>query len=305
VNRWLKLAAIVLVSVGLLAWRVWVMADRSVSDVGKVHQPAPEAPDLPPSPFLRKAQPFALPDGGAPGPAGLSAGKAARVAKVRRDYEEIRTKTSADYRAAGENFPGGINAFLRQLALLELEMHRDLAAVLTPPELEDHLMKESTTGQTLQHRLEGVEVTDEQRRLVFRAQQEFDDRFSLIFDVAPAALWERTKAQFETREKIRATLGDDAYAAWLRTEDPSYAALRALVVERGLPSTATTDLWRVKDDWTLRKLEIAAQPGLTLEQRAQLQAALAEQIRSQVAALVGPDAMQPGSEALGWLPAAP
>lgn len=303
-NRWLKLAAIVLVGVGLLAWWVWVMADRYVS-VGKAGQPVREAPDLRPSPVLQTAQSFALPGAGAPVPAGLSAGKAARVAKIQRDYEEIRTKTSADYRAAGESFPGGINAFLRQLALLELEMRRDLAAALTPEQLEDYLMKGSTTGQALQRRLEGVDVTDEQRRLVFRAQQEFDDRFSLIFDIAPAALRERTKAQFETREKIRATLGDEAYAAWLRTEDPSYAALRALAAERGLASTAVSELWQIKDDWTLRKLEIAAQPELTADQRTQMQAALASQIRARVAGLVGEEAMQPGSEALGWLPTGP
>jgi hypothetical protein len=97
---------------------------------------------------------------------------------------------SADYTAAGANFPGGMNAFLRQLALLEREMHGDFAAALTPRELEDYEMRESTTGQSVQRRLAGVAVTEEQRREVFRLQREFDDRFALVFDVTPPALLE-------------------------------------------------------------------------------------------------------------------
>ena len=68
--------------------------------------------------------------------------KAARVAQIRRDYDEIRAKTSADFAAAGTSYPGGLNAFLRQLALLEREKRRDFAAVLDPGELEDLEMKE-------------------------------------------------------------------------------------------------------------------------------------------------------------------
>jgi hypothetical protein len=106
----------------------------------------------------------------------------------------------------------------------------------------------------------------------------------------------------ELREKIRAKLGDEAYAAWLKPEDGTYAAMRSLARQKGLPETSLTELWRIKNDWTQRKLEIAAQAGLAAEQRTAMHAALAEQIRSRVAALVGTDAMAPGSEALAWLP---
>jgi hypothetical protein len=166
-------------------------------------------------------------------------------------------------------------------------------------------MHESTTGQSLQRRLAGVAVTEEQRREVFRLQREFDDRFALVFDVTPPALLERWKVQVELREKIRARLGDEAYAAWLKPEDGTYAAMRSLARQQGLPETSLTELWRIKNDWTQRKLEIAAQAGLAAEQRTAMHAALAEQTRSRVAALVGTDAMAPGSEALAWLPPGP
>jgi hypothetical protein len=268
-------------------------ANESAPPVGGAVEVAPK--------FLPGAKTFAVPAAGAAG-GGLTMEKAARVEKIRRDYEEVRIKLSADYRAAGEKFPGGLNAFLRQLALLEREMHADFAAVLTPRELEDYELRESPTGQALQRRLVEVAVDDEQRREVFRRQREFDDRFALVFDVTPAALLERCQVQLIMREKIRATLGDEGYAAWLRAEDPSYAAMRELALHEGRPAAAVGALWQIKDEWTLQKLEIGAQAGLTTEQRAAMLTALGEQTRSRVTALIGPHAMVPGSAALGWLP---
>ena len=228
--------------------------------------------------------------------------KVARIEKIRRDYDEIRTKMSADYGAAGDKFPGGVSAFLKQLALLEREMHADFAAVLTPRELEDYEMSESTTGQALRRRLGDAAVTDEQRRAVFRLQREFDDRFALVFDVSPAALAERTKLQQMVREKVRALVGDAVFATWLSAEDPSYAAMRTMAAQAGLPGTTVEELWRIKNEFILGRLEIAAQAGLTAPQRAAMQAALADQARSRVSVLVRPEALQPGNEALAWLP---
>ncbi len=232
----------------------------------------------------------------------LSPDKLERIAKIRRDYDEIRAKMSADYTAAGDKFPGGLSAFLKQLALLEREMHTDFALALTPRELEDYEMYQSTTGQAMQRRLAGVAVTDEQQRAVYRVQREFDDRFALVFDLSPPALWERMKAQDVARQKIRSVLSDEAFASWLNAEDPSFGAMRGLAAQKGLPAAAGNELWRIKSEWTLRKLEIAAQVGLSPEQRVAMHGALAGQTRARVAVLVGADALAPGIEALVWLP---
>ncbi len=265
---------------------------------GRESVPAGTAPE---EKFLPKAKPFSPPVAEKK-PAGLSPEKRERLAQIRRDYEEMRAKMSQEYGAAGEKFPGGLNAFLRQLALLEREMHADFAKTLTPQELEDYEMAESNTGKILERRFAGLLVTDEQRRAVYRAQREFDDQFALVFDVSPGALLERMKVQQVARAKIRAALGDDTYAAWLKDEDPAYAAMRNFAAQKNLPATASNELWQIKDEWTQRKLEIASQPGLTPEQRANMQAALAEQTRTRVLALAGSDAFQAGNEPFAWLP---
>lgn len=289
--------ALVLAATLAVKWRA-AESDRVASAPAVAGGPTPQ--------FLPQATPFAAPaETKASSPArALSAEKKARLEQIRRDYGEIRAKMVQEYGAAGQKFPGGLNAFLRQLALLEREMHADFAKALTPEELEDYEMQESTTGKAIEQRVADLRLTDEQKRVVYRVQREFDDRFALVFDVSPAALLERMKAQLIAREKIRATLGDEAYAKWLRAEDPGYFALQKMVQEQGL-RIAVDDLWRIKDDWTQRKLEIAADSRLSPEQQAGMQAALAEQTRSRVLALVGSHAVQSATEAFSWLPPVP
>lgn len=293
------LAVIVAAGAAVAVW-VW----RTKHGAG-ASAPPPGGPTATPEPVRGGRTAATVPATVGPGAAaggGLSADKVARIDKIRRDYDEIRTKMSADYGAAGDKFPGGVSAFLKQLALLEREMHADFATVLTPGELEDYEMSESTTGQALRRRLGDSPVTDEQRRAVYRLQREFDDRFALVFDVSPAALAERTKLQQIVREKVRALVGDAVFATWLSAEDPSYAAMRTMAAQQGLPGTTVEELWRIKNEFILGRLEIAAQAGLTAPQRAAMQTALADQARSRVSVLVRPEALQPGNEALAWLP---
>ena len=77
---------------------------------------------------------------------------------------------------------------------------------------------------------------------------------------------------------------------------------RTMAAQEGLPGTTVEELWRIKNEFILGRLEIAAQAGLTAPQRAAMQTALADQTRSRVSVLVRPEALQPGNEALAWLP---
>ncbi len=233
-----------------------------------------------------------------------AAEKAAWIGRIKRDYDEITAKASADYAAAGNAFPGGLNAFLRQLALIEREKRQDFAAVLTPRELEDLELRETNAGQLVQKFLGDTAATDEQRRAVFRLQRAFDDQFALTFDLTPAVLLQRESERQATQRAIGGVLGsEELFAAWLRGEGTDYAACRAFAAQQGLPGGTALELWRAKNDYTLRKLDLNAQPALAPEQKQAALDALAQQARARVLAILGAGAFQAaGPEVLGWLP---
>lgn len=242
-----------------------------------------------------------------PAPRSVSAEeKAARIEKINRDYDEIRAKSSADFSAAGASFPGGLNAFLRQLALLEREKRADLAAVLSPPELEDFELRETTAGQLVQKLLGETGATEEQRRAVFRLQRDFEDKFALTFELAPAALLQREASRHATQERIHAVLGDTLFGAWLQGEGGDYAQFAKFAAAQGLPPEAPLQLWRARNEFTLKRLELLAQHTERAQPAEQLraaQAALAQQTEARVLSIVGQGAMPVArAEVLGWLP---
>ena len=229
--------------------------------------------------------------------------KAARIEKIKRDYDDIRAKTSADYSAAGASFPGGLNAFLRQLALLEREKRADFAAVLSPEELEQLEMKETNAGLLVERLLGSTSATPEQRRAVFRLQLAFEDRFALTFDLTPAALLERETARQQMQQQIRGVLGDELFATWLNGEGEDYAAFVAFAARYGLPPSVSFDLRQVKNDFIRQRLELNAAQGMSPSQLRAAQAALVQQTEARVIQIVGPGAAQAGrADILSWLP---
>lgn len=147
--------------------------------------------------------------------------KAARVEKIRADYDAIRKGVAdelaavAAASAAGPGPFGDTRVFLRRLALLEREQRADLAQVLDVQELEDFELRESSTGRLVAARLGATAATDAQRRAVFRFRREFDERFGFAFDFSREALGERERARQRMDEQIRAVLGEALFAAWV------------------------------------------------------------------------------------------
>ena len=220
--------------------------------------------------------------------AGLSsAEKNARIEKINRDYDEITGKISADYSAAGDKFPGGLSAFLRQLALLAREKHADLAAFLTPRELEDVELRDTPAGQAVQRQLGDTAATDEQRRATFRLQKEFEDKFALTFDLSAPALLAREGDRMATQAKIRGVLGDQLFGAWLRGEGGEYASAVTFAQAEGLAASVPLDLWRVKSDFIQARLELRARTDLTPAQARDAENALVTQVTTRVTGLVG------------------
>lgn len=236
-------------------------------------------------------------------PIRLAAAKVARVEKILRDYDEVRAKVALEYAAAGKAFPGGLNGFLRQLALLEREKRADLAAVLTPAELEDLELRETNAGRTVQRLLGDTAATDEQLRAVFRQQWAFEDRFALTFDLSPSALLERETARKEVNEKIRATLGAELFAAWLRGEGAEYLQMEELARHQGLPVEASLQLWQVRTEFTLNRLKLSAAAAMSAAQRQAAQATLVRQTEIRLIGILGAGSVQLERDSVfKWLP---
>lgn len=297
--RWL-LPVLALALAGFGAWRL--LRPKPLTPPARLDaQPAAERR---PASSAAPAVPAPIQQPAPPAPRPLTAEeKARRIEQIKRDYDEVRMKVAAEYSAAGKDFPGGLNAFLRQLALLEREKRRDFSAVLDPAELEALEYRETAAGKTVTKLLQGTEAPEEVKRAVFRQQLAYEDRFALTFDISPPALLERETARQQLQREIRGILGDSLFAVWLKGEGADIDALTRLATEHGLPPGRTLDLWELKNEFTRRRLELNAQT-LPAAQRTLLRTELTREITARIDNLLGPNVPAAARrEALGWLPA--
>jgi hypothetical protein len=232
----------------------------------------------------------------------LGEAKTALLGKIAKDYEEMLNETAAKFAQQGSAFPGGFSAYLKQLALLERSKWDDYAKVLTPREFEDLQMLEHHAGKLVSLYLGDTPATDEQKRAVFRLQRDFDDKYALIFDLTTPGVLSREIERQALQEKIYAVLGDNLFAPWLRGEMADYDQLVQYTRQSGIRPEAPIEVWRIKNEFLRRRLEINAQGAVPAATQA-AQAVLAEQTRARIAVLLGPASLaSPAAAGLGWLP---
>ncbi|MDP3070662.1 MAG: hypothetical protein Q8N18_10250 [Opitutaceae bacterium] len=205
----MKRLAIIVGVVGLIVSFVVLYQRPATAEAGVVVGPV-SAPGPARGPVVRAEQPERIAV-----PHALSAlEKSARVDAIRRDYEELRRRVAGELAATEAATVADAKVLLRQLALLENELHADLARVLDAAELEEFELRESTTGVRVTQRLAGTGASEAQRRAVFRAQRAFDLKYAFALELGVEALAERERARRETEARIRAVLGEAGFAAW-------------------------------------------------------------------------------------------
>jgi hypothetical protein len=229
--------------------------------------------------------------------------KAERIEKINDDYDQLTLAVLGGLGADDKQNLGPSETFLRQLALLEHEKRRDLAAVLGPRELEDFELKETKAGKRVNRLLGDTAATEEQRRAVFRLQREFELQFDQAYDSSPRAYFEREYARQQTQEQIRAVLGEELFGTWLAGTDQLHATAVAGAREHGVSTRVANELRQANDDYSLSVLVLRATPDLTPEQRRDAKHQLAEEARADAIAILGPALDQTArAELLNWLP---
>ncbi len=97
-------------------------------------------------------------------------------------------------------------------------------------------------------------------------------------------------------------LGDDLFGSWLFAEGEDYGLWVAFAARNKLSESVPLDLWQAKNEYTRRRLELAAQK-LSPDQLKSAQALLAQETEARVLQIVGASVLQSArGNVLSWLP---
>jgi len=176
-----------------------------------------------------------------------------------------------------------------ELARLRQQTRDELARILTPPQLEEFLLRYSHNAALLRNELAQLQFfqpTPEEFRALFRARDGLDQQLALLGDGSDAATVQRRAALEEQRERaIRLALGEERYAEYQRLHDPIYRAAYAEAQQAGA-TEAVEALYGIRQVVAEEQQRIRQDDRLTEEQKAiELKRIELEQLKATALAL--------------------
>jgi hypothetical protein len=219
------------------------------------------------------------------------------VQQINDDYAEMTSQIRAGMQ--GITLPED----REKLALLEREKRADLAAILTPAELEEYEMRSSQVTGRLRNTLSIMDATEDEFRAIFKIQQAFNDRVNPMWSgfVSSEAVEDRRAAQLQMNEQLKAALPPDRYNEYLRSSMSEYQSLHRIAQKENVPAETVNRAFSLRDTIAAESVRIADDSSLTLPQKQSALTALAQKGRTQILSTLGPGAGEAYAQTARWL----
>ncbi len=214
----------------------------------------------------------------------IPAEKIAQLEAINKDYGEL-TAAIRDS-TLGITLPED----REKLRFLEKEQRADLAALLTPDELEQYDRRNSPASREVRTRTRHFDATESEFLALYRLQSAFDEKHGAASESAsPRERSQRNAARKELDSQIAAALGPERYAEYQLTTQPSYGMTNDFVTSAGLPPATTRSILALETDTARQRDSIRTDRSLNKDQRAAALAELQKTATEKVTALIGAD----------------
>ena len=234
----------------------------------------------------------------------LPAEKRQALQQIQQDYQELMGEIHQD----SQGFRLASDA--EKLRFLQEEQKRDIEAMMTPEERKAYELRMSSTAQQLRNKMTQYDATEQEYLAIFPLQKAFDEKYNQNDPYGYSGgerdqnYWkERSAAEKQLQDQIKATLGEQRYAESIKLQDNDYRQLEAATRRLELPADTPERVFALRDNAASTAQQIADNPSLGTDQKKQALAALATATREQVRTSLG----QEGADAyfknngMGWL----
>jgi hypothetical protein len=217
--------------------------------------------------------------------------KRKNVQDIEQDYQDLIQEVQQDMN--GFALPSD----QEKIRFLMEEKKRDLAALLSPEELADYDLRMSRTAQQLRWKMTKFDATEDEYRKIFAAQKTLDDSQSLdawgnLMDRSPDARKKRQEGEKQVAEQIKASLGAERYAEYVRSQNHEYQQLQTATRRLSLPADTANNVFNLRYEVATESKRIADNKDVDYDQKIQLLATLAQKTREQVRTQLGDEASE-------------
>ena len=220
----------------------------------------------------------------------LAADKRQQLQQIQQDYQELMNDVQQDMQ--GFALPSD----REKLRYLQEQQKADIDALMTPEERQAYDLRMSQTAQNLRWQMTKFDATEEEYMKIFPLQKAFDDKYNTNDPYGGSVqrdqqFWQdRQAAENQLKEQMKQVIGDDRYTEYIRSQDGDYQQLQAAARRLDLPADTATRVYSLRDDVSAGAKQIADNANLSVDQKKQALADLANSTRDQVRATLGAEA---------------
>lgn len=210
----------------------------------------------------------------------LPSDKIDQLQEIISDYGDLRNQIYAT--ANGVMLPEDRET----LALLEKEQRADLAAILTPGQLEDYELRSSTTANLLRSQLGIFNPSEAEFRAIYAATRTAEDRYGSITSLG-VNRDQMQQVQAALLDQARAFLTPERYADLQQAVDPAQQTINRLVTRLELPPSTAPQILAIQQDISKQANALRSDRSLSADQRQTQLNRLADDATARLTATLG------------------
>ncbi len=190
-----------------------------------------------------------------------------------------------------------------KLALLEREKRADLAAVLTPSELEEFEMRSSPVTSRLRGALSLMNASEEEFRAIFKVQQVYNERINPMMSgfIPNQVMDDRREAQRQMYEQLKSVLPAGRYDEYVRASNSEFQQLHRIAQRDNVPIETAVRAFSIREGIAAESVRIADDASLSLDQKRDALTSLAQKARTQILSTLGPGAGEAYAQTARWI----
>jgi hypothetical protein len=180
-----------------------------------------------------------------------------------------------------------------EMVRLREEPLMQLVSVLNPAQYEEYALRYSPSAQQLREQMRPVTLTQEQFRDLFNAISSINGQ--PVFYYAgndPILLGQQQLLRAQSDAIIKATLGDQFYAAYQLNQDPLYRSSKAMAEQLGVPEASVMSVYEINRATQAELDRIRKDSNMTSDEKVEALSQTQVEQQQSLEQILGPEAFQ-------------
>jgi hypothetical protein len=180
-----------------------------------------------------------------------------------------------------------------EIVRLREEPVMQLVTVLNPVQYEEFALRYSPSAQQLREQMRSIDLTQEQFRDLFTAVSSINGQ--PVFYYAgrdPLLLRQQQQLRAQCDAIIKATLGEQIYAAYQLNQDPLYRSSKDLAAQLGVPDTSVTPIYEINRATQSELDRIRKDSNMSSDEKVEAMSQAQVEQQQSLEQILGPEAFQ-------------